>query len=146
MWMWPFWMCSAWWNLMLFEVIQTHHLSHKKDPLTFHESSWLVNRNPYIGLWNNPYITGARMSSPIYPKKQPLGCPFFKNAHFNRWENPYLSGPLTRHDMPDVSLAACSDDSLTFADLMGRVACRGHCDEAKKSGKLSNLLESEKIS
>ena len=33
-------------------------LSHEKKTLTFHESSWLVNRDPYKGLWNNPHITG----------------------------------------------------------------------------------------
>ena len=33
-------------------------LSHQKKNLVLSIESWLVNRDPYNGLWNNPYITG----------------------------------------------------------------------------------------
>ena len=43
----------------------------KKNGLTFHESSWLINRDPYFMVYEkNTHITGYRCSSPIY-RKQP---------------------------------------------------------------------------
>ena len=45
------------WLIWWFKTLARHSMKY-----------WLVNRDPYSGLWNNPYITGDCMSSPIYSK------------------------------------------------------------------------------
>ena len=45
---------------------------------------WLVNKDPtYIGLFNNPYITGSRISPTKTLNNQ--GSPFFSFAHETPW-------------------------------------------------------------
>ena len=40
------------------DIVPWKQMSHEKNPALLSIESWLVNRDPYNGLWNNPYITG----------------------------------------------------------------------------------------
>ena len=41
------------------------HVSHEKKKLLLSIESWLLNRDPYNGVWNNPHITVVVYS--LYP-------------------------------------------------------------------------------
>lgn len=70
----PFFQALAWANL---PKKMTCHLSHegrKKKTTFLCMKSWLDNRDPYVGLWNNPYITRS-----YNPQNNPTNqvLPFF---------------------------------------------------------------------
>ena len=89
-----------------------------KKPLLLSIESWLVNRDPYIGLWNNPLYNWVEFH-PLYNPNQP-GGPFFM-AQLNCHRPKTFSWWLLKSHLPERWTPW-----LSHLFISRRCRCNGH--------------------